>query len=586
MEALVTQPCPAICRKCAIYTRKSSDHGLQQDFNSLRAQHAVCSAYIKSQEHRGWVELERTYEDSAVSGGTLERPAMKDLLADVERGRVDVVVVYKLDRLSRSLLDFVQLMNVFQRYGVSFVCITQNFDTGDSLGRLVMNVLLTFAQFEREMTGDRIRDKKRAMVVAGLWPGGRAPLGYDLVDHNLVVNETEASVVRQVYDLYLKYRTLTAVGKICKERGYCSKINISRSGATTGGVLLKKASVRKLLMNPVYAGYLLSGGKLNRGSHQQIVTEDVCERVSELRARQIAERTKIAPPELLAGLMHDCFGRSMTANRQIRRGKLHVHYRSNQSAWGDRHRIKRMGISAPEADRIAISAIQHFLDDRTQLGELLTDLGRSAPEVRSACHKASVASRRLDAISNDQLRSVLRGLLDRVQLSREGMKLLTRALEFEQLLEWDFVGLFRRRTEDTGRGAVHVIEIPCAQMIRLERILRLPIVARGSQARRTNRGLRNLLSDARAAWRLVEENRSLAPSDLAAKCNLSVSRFMRVLRLNYLAPDILTSIMDGTQPKELTRRMVIDANLPLDWALQRKLFGFPEQPPLKGTENY
>ena len=197
---------PPQIRRCAIYVRKSTQYGLQQDFNSLKAQQAICSAYIQSQQHKGWTEIQKVYEDAAQSGGTLERPAMQDLLADVERGRIDVIVVYKLDRLSRSLLDFVRLLDVFQRYGVTFACITQNFDTADSLGRLVMNVLLTFAQFEREMTGDRIRDKRRAMCLKGMWSGGRPPLGYDLIKHKLVVNREEAEIVRFIYDRYIESR--------------------------------------------------------------------------------------------------------------------------------------------------------------------------------------------------------------------------------------------------------------------------------------------------------------------------------------------------------------------------------------------
>ena len=584
MQGALNHASDASRKRCAIYTRKSSEHGLQQDFNSLKAQHAVCSAYIESQQHRGWTEIDRSYEDAAESGGTLDRPAMVDLLADIERGRVDVVVVYKLDRLSRSLLDFVRLMDVFQRYGVSFVCITQNFDTGDSLGRLVMNVLLTFAQFEREMTGDRIRDKKRAMAMKGLWPGGRAPLGYDLVDHHLVINSVEATLIRHIFALYLEHRSLSRVAKVCSQQGYRSKLNRLRSGAPTGGVLLKSGSVRNILMNPVYAGYVLLAGDISAGVHEPIIDVATWERVGGIREQQIAERSKNAPTELLAGFIFDCFGRSMTPNRLIKRGNLHVHYRSNQNSWGVRHRIKRMRLSAPEADRIAISAIQNLLQGRHELRSVLTDLGRSASELRHACDKAAIASRRLEAISRDQLRSVIQAIVSRVEVSRDRLKLVTRPLELEQLLDWNFVGLFRRRTEDTDRGRAHVIDIPCAGAIRLERVLRLPIVAREPRAKRINNGLRKLISDARAAWARVEANRSLSVQELACNCNMSVSRFMRVLRVNYLAPDILMSILDGTQPVELTRRTIIDANLPLDWALQRKLFGFPEQPPLRTCE--
>ena len=571
-------------KKCAIYTRKSTDHGLQLDFNTLQAQHAVCSAYIQSQQHRGWREVDRVYEDAAQSGATLERPAMNELLADIERGQVNVVVVYKLDRLSRSLLDFVQLIDVFQRYGVSFVCITQNFDTADRLGRLVMNVLLTFAQFEREMTGDRIRDKKRAMILRGLWSGGRAPLGYDLVDHHLVVNPAEAAVVREIYRLYLEHESLTAVGEICRRRGYRSKVNRSAAGQPTGGVLLRTASVRKILMNPVYAGFLVSSGTFSRALHEKVISEEIWQHVKDLRERHLAERIRGAPKELLCGLIHDCFGRSMSANRQLRRGKLHVHYRSNQSPWGTRHRIKRMTIRAPDADRIVVYAIQLFLSTRSELRALLTNLGRSPTELRIACQKAPIASRRLEAISAEQLRSVITGLVSHVEFSTDRIKIATYAQEFERLLNWNFMGLFRRRTEGSSRSTIHVIDVACAGQVRLERFLRLPILPADAKPKRVHRGLRKLISEARDAWEMVEANRAASPADLATHCNMSLSHFMRVLRVNYLAPDIITAILDGTQPAALTRRTLLHANLPLDWALQRSLFGFADQPPMRSSE--
>jgi hypothetical protein len=243
-----------------------------------------------------------------------------------------------------------------------------------------------------------------------------------------------------------------------------------------------------------------------------------------------------------------------------------------------------MGIRAPEVDRIVVSAIQDFLSTRDHLRALLTDIGRSASELRSACHRAPIASRRLDAISPDQLRSVVQGLISHVEVSRERIKLVTRAMEIEQLLNWDFVGLFRRRTEDTGTSSVHVIDIACAGAVRLERQLRLPIEAADMRSKRVNKGLRKLVSDARSAWAMVEARRESCPADLARECNMSISHFMRLLRVNYLAPDIITAILDGTQPAGLTRRGLLDASLPLDWALQRKLFGFREKPPMRSSE--
>jgi site-specific DNA recombinase len=584
MQTPLMETPPPTRKRCAIYTRKSSEHGLKQDFNSLKSQQAICSAYIQSQQHKGWAEVQKVYEDAAQSGASLDRPAMKDLLADIERGRVDVVVVYKLDRLSRSLLDFVRLLDAFQRYGVSFACITQNFDTADSLGRLVMNVLLTFAQFEREMTGDRIRDKRRAMAIKGLWSGGRPPLGYDLVNHQLVVNPDEAEIVRYIYDSFMACGNLTAVARACNAQGYCSKTYMPGTGILQVGVPLRTASVRKILMNPVYGGYVSSNGELHRGIHRSIIGLSLWEQVAELREKQIAARSAMTPKEVLDGLIYDSFGRSMTVNRLFRSGKWRIHYRSNQNAWGARNRIKRMRASSAETEQLIVSALQDLLGDREQLRSLLLELGRHGPELAEACRKGPIAGRRLEVVSRDQLRSVLRGLIVRIEISRERIKIVLRALECENLLDWDFVGLFRRRSEDNARMPTRLIDIPCAGAIRLERFVRLPIVARRAQTYRINKRLRELISEARNAWGLIERNRDLSPAEIARRSNVSLSFLMRLLRLNYLAPDIVTSIMDGAQPRELTRRKLVDANLPLDWALQRKLFGFPDQPPMRTTE--
>jgi site-specific DNA recombinase len=568
-------------RRCAVYVRKSSDHGLQQDFNSLKAQRAICSAYIQSQQHKGWAEIEKAYEDAAQSGGTLDRPAMQELLADVERGRIDVVVVYKLDRLSRSLLDFVRLLDVFQRYGVSFACITQNFDTADSLGRLVMNILLTFAQFEREMTGDRIRDKRRAMCLKGMWSGGRPPLGYDLINHKLVVNPKEAEIVRFIYERYAESGTLAAVSRACSEAGYFSKTHTPSTGITQVGVPLRSTNVRTILINPVYAGFVKAGQEIHRGIHEEIVSQQLWERVADIRTQQNAARALKAPREILDRLMYDCFGRSMTANRHFQAGKLHVFYRSNQNDWGARKGVKRMAANSVETEKLIVSALQDVLSDRERLRSILLDLGRYGPELKAACRKGVIASRRLECLSRDQLRSVMHGLIIRIEVSRERIKVVTRALEYEHLFNWDFTGLFRRRTEDTSHARTYLIDIPCAGAIRLERFVRLPITARKPQTYRINKQLRKAISDARNAWELIASNRDLSPAQVAQQSNVSLTYLMKLLRLNYLAPDIVTSIMDGAQPPALTRRKLIDANLPLDWALQRKLFGFPDQPPMK-----
>jgi len=584
MQSPATQVPPPVRKRCAIYTRKSHERGLEQDFNSLQAQHSICSAYISSQQHKGWVELGKVYEDAAQSGATLDRPAMRELLADIERGHVDVVVIYKLDRLSRSLLDFVRLLDAFQRYGVTFACITQNFDTADSLGRLVMNILLTFAQFEREMTGDRVRDKRRSMAANGYWSGGRAPLGYDLVNKKLVVVPAESRIIEFIFRRYLECENLTQVARECRARSFRSKSWLPSTGILVRGVPLRAATVRTMLMNPVYAGYLKADDKLYRGIHQPIISQRLWDKATSLRIKQIVMRKREAPTEMLDGLLYDCFGRSMTANRQRKRGKLHVHYRSNQNAWGRTNGVRRMTASSIAVEAIVLSALKRLLSGREELRSLLLEIGRYGTELENAGRTGAIAARRLEAVSRHQLRSIFHGLIIRIEVSRERLKIVTRSTAFEDLLAWDSVGLFQTRPDGASRSPTHLIDIPCAGSIRLERYVRLPITERKSQTYRINKRLRELLVEARNVWTLIENNRDLPPAEIAKRNRYGLSHMMRLLRLNYLAPDIATAIMDGAQPREMTRRSLLDANLPLDWVLQRKMLGFADQPPMRTVE--
>ena len=579
------EPSPSFAprKRCAIYTRKSSEHGLNQDFNSLHAQHAVCEAYIDSQQHRGWVQLPKKYDDPVQSGATLERPAMQDLLADIERGLVDVVVVYKLDRLSRSLLDFIRLLDLFDKYGVSFVCITQNFDTADSLGRLVMNVLLTFAQFEREMTGDRIRDKKRAMSARGIWSGGRPPLGYDLVAKKLLVNEPEAVIVRELYESFLRLGSYTAVQREARSAGMMTKTWITRHGRVIEGTLIRAASIRKILHNPVYAGYVCNKDTIHEGIHQPIVSRDLWERVRRVRAQCVRERKSSLPDELLDGLLFDCFGRKMKVDRQFRGGRWHTSYRSYQSEWGRSKAIKRLRANAPETEGLIRAAIANLLNDCEQVRSILLGLGRS--EIDAAGKKGAQAGRRLESLNHQQLRGLLRALIVRVEVSRERIKIVLRSLEIERLLDWDGIGLFRSGAVGGRAFQTHLLDVPCAGAIRLERRLSLPIEPRRKDAALIpDKSLVSLIREARAAQSLADHHRDRTMAELATMMKRDQSFFVKLLRLNYLAPDIIAAIHDGDHRADLTRKELTNANLPLDWTLQRQLLGFPEKPPIRTCE--
>ena len=244
--------------RCAIYTRKSSDEGLEQAFNSLDAQREACAAYVASQKGEGWKPLPDRYDDGGVSGGTLERPGLQRLLSDIDAGKVDLVVVYKVDRLTRSLADFAKLVERFDQAGASFVSVTQQFNTATSMGRLTLNVLLSFAQFEREVTAERIRDKIAASKQKGLWMGGRVPLGYDARDRTLVVNEAEAETVRTIFQLYLERGCVRHVKEAADHQGLTTKHRRFGNGKTFGGVAFTRGRIYHLLANPVYVGEIAS----------------------------------------------------------------------------------------------------------------------------------------------------------------------------------------------------------------------------------------------------------------------------------------------------------------------------------------
>src|SRR5918994_7403184 len=246
--------------RCAVYTRKSSEEGLDMEFNSLDAQREACEAYVASQRPEGWILVPDRYDDGGFSGGTLERPALQRLLRDIEGGRVDVVVVYKIDRLSRALMDFAKLVEVFDRHGVTFVSVTQSFNTTTSMGRLTLNILLSFAQFEREVIGERIRDKFAASRKKGMWMGGWAPLGYDIRDRKLIVNKAEAASVHKIFQQFSRVGSMTRIIPMLAKRGIATKVRTLKTGETVGGIPFTRGPLAHLLRNRFYIGEVVFKG--------------------------------------------------------------------------------------------------------------------------------------------------------------------------------------------------------------------------------------------------------------------------------------------------------------------------------------
>ncbi|HUE80389.1 MAG TPA: recombinase family protein [Sphingomicrobium sp.] len=362
--------------RCAIYTRKSTEEGLKQVFNTLDAQREACEAYIKSQAGEGWRALPEHYDDGGFSGGNMDRPAIRRLLADIDAGKVDVIVVYKVDRLTRSLMDFARIVERLDAQDVSFVSVTQAFNTTTSMGRLTLNVLLSFAQFERDVTGERIRDKIAASKARGMWMGGNIPLGYDLQDRKLFINQREAEQVRHIFTRYLALRSGVDLMRELAANGFMSKRCTSRSGQVRGGKPLSCGALYYLLQNRIYRGEIVHRGVRHQGEHEAIVSEDLFEAVGQLLASNRRERGKRPARALgcpLAGVVFDAGGRLLTTSFSYGRGgKAYRYYVSplhSQTEDANAHE-RRLRVPAGSLEKLVLEFARCVLRANSSWDEL------------------------------------------------------------------------------------------------------------------------------------------------------------------------------------------------------------------------
>ena len=355
--------------RCAIYTRVSTDHGLEQDFNSLDAQHDAAQAYIRSQAHAGWTLIRARYDDGGYSGGSTDRPALQRLLSDVKAGKIDVIVVYKVDRLTRSLADFAKLVELFDGHGVSFVSVTQQFNTTTSMGRLTLNVLLSFAQFEREVTSERIRDKIAASKRKGLWVGGIAPLGYATKDRKIVVVEEEAERVRTIFRRYLELGSLNRLMADLRERGIVTKVRSLKTGRTVGGIPFTRGPLAHFLRNRFYIGEVVFKGEVFSGEQTAILDRDLFDAVqaklNDQRNNQTVARAKSESP--LIGRIYDDRGNRMTPSHVRKGGIKYRYYLSSSLLHGQPGRagsVRR--VPAAEVEALVASAVRGHIEDSTE----------------------------------------------------------------------------------------------------------------------------------------------------------------------------------------------------------------------------
>ena len=544
--------------RCAIYTRKSTEEGLDQAFNSLDAQREACEAYIQSQRHEGWRAVSKAYDDGGFSGGSLERPALAALLDDIKAGQIGMVVVYKIDRLTRSLADFSKLIETLDAAGCSFVSVTQAFNTSSSMGRLTLNVLLSFAQFEREVTAERIRDKITASKKKGMWMGGMVPLGYDRNadddQRRLKINPSEAKSVRFIFAAYDQMPCLSTVCDAALETGILSKPRQFKSGITYGGEPLRRGQIHFILTNPIYAGKVRHRDKVYPGKHDAIIDPDLFDRVQDKLVNNgrkprgtVSVSGRSRSP--LSGRVFDSGGNRLTpSHTRGKSGKAHRYYVSTTPK-GTATKGTGWRLPAPALEEVVGAAVRShlttagarrfLLKDATSVGaDLAAEIGSSlsntsAAELCLLVDQVTIAQGQLD-IRLDQAALVARFNLPRDQIDDNVLSMTT-----------PFVT--RRRGVETRIVAGNLKPSPDPTLV--------------ATLAKAHRWIAQMKAGVSAATIACSEKTSDA--------------FIRVrANLAFLSPRIQQAILTGTQPPDLSLERIVRSGIPFDWNQQERKFGF------------
>ena len=554
-------------RRCAIYTRKSSEEGLEQEFNSLAAQREACEAYIRSQQHEGWVLVRNRYDDGGFSGGNLERPALQGLLADVRAGRIDIVVVYKVDRLTRSLADFARLVELFDAQGVSFVSVTQQFNTTSSMGRLTLNVLLSFAQFEREVTGERIRDKIAASKKKGMWMGGNVPLGYDANERTLVINPAEAETVRRVFALYRELGCVRRVKEEADRLGLRTKCSTTTNGTERGGKPFSRGHLYTLLSNPIYTGQIAHKGELHPGQQAALIDDESWSTVRDQLAANTSNhrrRAKAAEPSLLAGLLVDARGERLTPSHAVKKGRRYRYYVSAAlitDAGTDREGWR---LAASEIEEAVIRILADALTSPASLVERFGAAGMPSDQVRKLLSRAGRMAAALGGSPGERAKLV-RELVEKIIVDEKTIIIkLRRGL----LLGGDVAS---SASKDGSDSAVELAAAIAFKRRGVETKLVLPGLPPQNDSSRCDPALIKAIARGRAWFEELISGRARSLQELAKRDGISRRYIRRLIGLAFLSPELIEAILQGRQPVALTATRLTELDLPLDWTEQQKL---------------
>ncbi len=553
---------------CAIYTRKSSEDGLEQGFNSLDAQREACEAFVLSQKTQGWSVL-GAYDDGGFSGGNVERPGLRRLLADVALGRVRIILVYKIDRLTRSLADFAKMVELFDAHGVSFVSVTQQFNTTSSMGRLTLNVLLSFAQFEREVTGERIRDKIAASKRKGLWMGGLAPIGYvpglDANQRSLTIDEPRAEMVRELYRLYLELGCVSALVAEVNRRRWVTPARVTRREGAAGGRPFSRGHLYRILSNPVYIGQIVHKDEVFEGQHWAIVKPELWEAVqAQLMANRQGHRVRAnsAHPSLLTGLVFDEQGHRLTPSHAQKGVRRYRYYIDQGSAEAD-DATSAMRLPATELETAVVEAVSGFLKDRARVMAMRGSVDAGPAQRR--LHAAAAAGALLETAMASQKIEVLTRLVKRITVRKDSI-----AIEVRIEAIWSATAVAPGDDEE-----LHMIEVP-VQLKRCGMAVRLIVRPGGESTRReVDAKLVAMISKAHDWFERLSSGRCDSAQAIAQQEQFASAGYViRVIHLAFLAPDIVHAIVRGEQPMEVTAdRLIKMGPLPVAWADQRVLLG-------------
>ncbi len=539
--------------RCAIYTRKSSEDGLEQEFNSLDAQREACAAYVASQKHEGWVLLPAAYDDGGLSGGSLQRPALQRLLQDMAEGLVDQVVVYKIDRLTRSLADFSKIVDVLDAAGASFVSVTQSFNTATSMGRLTLNMLLSFAQFEREVTAERIRDKIAASKRKGLWMGGLVPIGYDANGRTLSINVAEAQTVRTLYDLYEAHQTVRAVTQQAAALGLKTKLRqASAASHPSGGVAFSRGHIHQILTNPLYAGRIRHRKTVHDGQHPALIDPERWERIQGMlqagatKKRRSRSKTQSS---LLCGKLFDETGDRLTpSHAKTKAGKRLRYYISHRliAQSGEAHQ-GGWRLPAPELEAQIATLIAKTISGHGWCAELIPS---ASPDEIGRLRST------IDAYLKKTREKHLLALVAKVTVQPGEMRVTLDPDHMAQTLQIA-----------TGNIEPDCLVITTAFQIRKRGVETKLILA--DAPRTLDQTLIKNIARAHHWFTRITSGASVA--DIAKADGASKDRIQKVLPLAFLAPDIVRDVLEGKQPLSFTSDWCMHHPLPSDWQDQRAL---------------